>query len=77
MATVCDKCLVKMKNALNLYDKSKVWVMAQKRGGMNLVHKSSGCAVPTWAEGGHGSFLRAFPVPAFVLKGLGLLFVTA
>ena len=50
MATVCDKRLVKMKNALNLYDKSKIWVMAQKREGMSLVHKPSGCAVPTWAE---------------------------
>ena len=77
MATVRDKCLVKTKNALNLYDKSKIWVMAQKREGMSLVHKPSGCAVPTWAEGGHRSFLRAFPVPAFVLKGLGLLFMTA
>ena len=77
MAMVCDKCLVKMKNALNLYDKSKVWVMAQKREGMNWVHKPSGCAVPTWAEGGHRSFLRASPVPAFVLKGLSFLFVTA
>ena len=76
MATVCRKCLVKLKNALNLYYKSKVWVMARKREGMSLVHKPSGCAVPTWAEGGHRSFLRASPVPAFVLKCLDFLCVT-
>ena len=50
--------------------------MARKREGMSLVHKPSGCAVPTWAEGGHRSFLRASPVSAFVLKGLGFLCVT-